>query len=171
MSVVPFFLVRCDAKDIKFITDTASEVWQLKFEHVHNEDLKGETWFIGDMGIDCYRRASESELAKCLFNMSCVIELRVGYEQDIERSTQVTADHHLINNNGLEYLPRSWLLDESGDQLLDDDGKPLPSLDYAHKRMALLAQAFNATDEWLDDEQWKTIADKWIPKACLGGMK
>jgi len=62
------------------------------------------------------------------------------------------------------------MVDENGLQLLDNDGKPLGHLDYSHKRMALLAQAFNAVDNWLNDEQWAAV-DEWMKFARLGGMK
>lgn len=179
MSVVPYFFVRCEDTAIAGIEADVREIHWLKFTKMSVGEYDfvvtskvGESWFSADTGVGAYGEAVESELAKRLVRNQAVSELRIGWDITLPGGIEVVDQtHRLVVKTDLEFRTRSWLLDENSRPLLDHySGKVLPNLDFNHQRMAILAQAFNAMDSWLSDEQWSTVGE-WIKMARLGGMK
>lgn len=178
VSVVPYFFVRCQDAEIAGIEADVSEIHWLKFTKMSVGEYDfvvtskvGESWFSADTGVGAYGEAVESELAKRLVRNSTVLELRIGWDVTLPGGIEVVdRAHRLVAKTDLEFGTRSWLMDENGRPLLDHSGKVLSNLDFKHQRMAILAQAFNAVDSWLSDEQWSAV-DEWMKMARLGGMK
>jgi len=113
MSVVPYFFVRCKADVIASIESSVREIdHRLQFERTeimeHStlpKPLADEAWFLADMRVGAHGDASESEIAKRLYSLVDVLELRWTTDMafsDAGITEIVTKEHRLITNSGLE---------------------------------------------------------------------